>query len=69
MQFLYATIKTKEVSHMAYETKVILTLLARHIGKSKTIKEAYTAVVEAANVEGLQLPSYEQFIEEEAGDE
>jgi effector-binding domain-containing protein len=50
---------------MEYETKVILTLLARHIGKSKTIKEAYNAVVEAANVEGLQLPSYEQFIEAE----
>ena len=47
---------------MAYETKVILALLARQIGNSKTVEEAYTAVVEAANVEGVNLPSYEEFI-------
>ena len=49
---------------MAYETKVILTLLAQQVGKSKTIKEAYTAIVKAANVEGLSLPLYEDFIKE-----
>lgn len=49
---------------MAYETKVILALLAQQIGKSKTIKEAYTAVVRAANVEGLDLPTYEEFQKE-----
>ena len=49
---------------MAYETKVILALLAQNVGKSKTIKEAYTAIVRAANVEGLELPSYEDFQKE-----
>ena len=49
---------------MAYETKVILTLLAQHIGRAKTIKEAYTLIVKAANVEGVKLPSYEEFQKE-----
>ena len=50
---------------MAYETKVILSLLAQLIGKSKTIKEAYNAIVKAANVEGVELPSYEDFVKEQ----
>ncbi|MCL2018316.1 MAG: hypothetical protein FWG70_01035 [Oscillospiraceae bacterium] len=45
---------------MAYETKVILTLLAKHVGKAETLEEAYEAIVEAACVEGLELPSYEE---------
>ncbi|MCL2574402.1 MAG: hypothetical protein FWE34_07625 [Defluviitaleaceae bacterium] len=49
---------------MAYETKVILSLLADHIGKAKSVKEAYNVVVKAANVEGLKLPSYEEFQKE-----
>jgi hypothetical protein len=49
---------------MAYETKVILRLLARHIAKTKNPKEAYKAVVAAASVEGLVLPSYEDEIKE-----
>jgi len=44
---------------MGYETKVILALLARNIGKAKTVKGAYNAVVAAASVEGLELPPYE----------
>jgi len=46
---------------MAYETKVILSLLSISIGKSKNVKEAYNHVVRAANVEGLTLPSYAEF--------
>jgi len=46
---------------MAYETKVILSLLAKSVGKSKDIKEAYGHIVEAANVEGLKLPDYNEF--------
>ena len=46
---------------MAYETKVILTMLAEYIGKAKTIREAYNFVVKAANVEGLELPSFDEF--------
>jgi hypothetical protein len=49
---------------MAYETKVILMLLAQQIGKAKSIKEAYTLVAKAASVEGLVLPTYEEFIKE-----
>ena len=46
---------------VSYETKVILTLIAQQVGKAKSLKEAYTAVVTAASVEGLELPSYEEF--------
>jgi len=55
--------------NLAYETKVILTLLARQIAKSETIAEAYGAVLMAANVEGVQLPELDEMIkkiEEEA---
>ena len=46
---------------MAYETKVILTMIADAIARAKTTKEAYGFVVRAANAEGLSLPSYEEF--------
>ena len=49
---------------MAYETKVILTLLVQLVGTSRSVKEVYTAIVRAANVEGLALPTYEEFIKE-----
>ena len=49
---------------MAYETKVILALLAEQIGNSEDVSEAYNVVVRAANVEGLKLPSYEEFQEQ-----
>ena len=47
---------------MAYETKVILTLLAEYVGRAKTVKEAYDVIVRAANVEGVELPNYEEFL-------
>jgi len=49
---------------MAYETKVILTLLAEYVGRAETVEEAYTVIVRAANVEGVKLPSYEEFQEQ-----
>ena len=49
---------------MAYETKVILMLLAGQIGRARSVKEAYSMVVKAASVEGLELPSYEEFQKE-----
>ena len=49
---------------MAYETKVILSLLAKNIGKARNVKEAYKAVVDAANVEGLLLPDYDEYQKE-----
>jgi len=49
---------------MAYETKVILTLLAQNIAKAKSVKEAYSIVTRAANVEGRILPDYDQMVQE-----
>ena len=49
---------------MAYETKVILSLIAQLIGKAETLKEAYEAVIKAANIEDMQLPSYETYKKE-----
>jgi len=45
---------------MAYETKVILTLLADRISKANSAKEAYKVVANAAKVEGLELPTFEE---------
>jgi len=47
---------------MAFETKAIFSLLADSIGRAKSAKEAYNIVVRAANVEGVNLPSYDEFI-------
>jgi hypothetical protein len=44
---------------MAYDTKVALAAAAQNIAKSKTLREAYFGVMQIANVEGMQLPSYE----------
>ena len=46
---------------MALETKIIIKLLAEAIGRAKTIEEAYTILADAADVEGISLPSYEEF--------
>lgn len=45
---------------MAYETKVILTLLAERISNADTVEEAYDVIVNAASIEGLQLPTFEE---------
>jgi hypothetical protein len=45
---------------MAYDTKVILSLLAESAAKASSAKEVYNSIVKAANVEGLKLPSYEE---------
>ena len=45
---------------MAYETKVILKMMASQIAKAKSLKEAYLFVADAANTEGLEIPSYEE---------
>ena len=49
---------------MAYETKVILTLLAQQLAQAESAREAYAFVARAANVEGLQLPSYDDLRKE-----
>ena len=54
----------KGESVMAYETKVIMTLLAERIARARTVKEAYTVVAKAAGVKGLKLPTYEETLKE-----
>jgi hypothetical protein len=49
---------------MALETKALLSLLADNIAKSQTLKEAYSVVMKAANVEGVSVLSYEDALEE-----
>lgn len=56
-----ASFAVKEETDKSYETKVILKLIAQQIGKAKSLKEAYTFVVNAASVEGMELPTYEEF--------
>jgi len=46
---------------MSFEAKVILKLLARQIAMAETPKEAYNAIADAASVEGMQLPTYEEY--------
>jgi len=45
---------------VAYETKVILKLLADRIATADSIQEGYEAVRDAANVEGMELPTFEE---------
>jgi len=49
---------------MAYETKVILALLAQQIAQTESAREAYALIVRAANVEGLKLPDYDDMRKE-----
>ena len=44
---------------MAYETKVILTLLAQQAAQAKSLREMYKYIAMAANAEGLALPTYD----------
>ncbi|MCL2018212.1 MAG: hypothetical protein FWG70_00510 [Oscillospiraceae bacterium] len=48
---------------MAYDTKVLLASLANNILKSETVKEAYTVIMEIANVEGLNIQPYDEAME------
>ena len=43
---------------MAYETKVILRLLASQVAKAENLEEAYDAIATAASVEGMKIPDY-----------
>ena len=47
---------------MAYETKVILTMIADKLASTKNVKECYNFVVKAANAEGLKLPPYHEAV-------
>ncbi|MCL2638684.1 MAG: hypothetical protein FWD48_09990 [Oscillospiraceae bacterium] len=43
------------------ETKMLIALLAEAAAKAKTAKEVYNSIAVAANVEGLNLPTYEEY--------
>ena len=45
---------------MAYETKVILTMLADRVARADSLEEAYNCITKAACVEGMKLPDYEE---------
>jgi len=45
---------------MAYETKVILRLLANQIALAETIEQAFEMIRTAAQVEGLIIPDYDE---------
>ena len=47
---------------MALETKAILSLIASGIAKSKTVREAYDLVAEAATTEGVVLKTYDEAV-------
>jgi|GEM_PF-715448 len=47
-----------------YETKALLSLLANSIARAQSVKEAYSVIIEAANVEGVNLPTYKEKLEE-----
>ena len=49
---------------MAYETKVILSLLAQQVAQAESAREAYALIVRAANVEGLKLPAFDDMRKE-----
>jgi hypothetical protein len=44
---------------MAFDTKVALAAAAQSVAKSETLEEAYVGIMQLANVEGVQLPTYE----------
>ena len=44
---------------MAYETKVILMMLANQVALAKTTKQAFEMIRSAAQVEGLSIPDIE----------
>jgi len=49
---------------LAYDTKALISSIALNVAKSKTLKEAYVAIMKTANVEGVCLPSYEEQLNE-----
>jgi predicted methyltransferase len=46
------------------ETKVILTILGESIARATSVREAYNFVQKAANVEGVNLPAYDEMRKE-----
>ena len=45
------------------ETKMLVSLMARYIARADSLKDAYEAVMDMGNVEGVIIPSYEAMLE------
>ena len=45
---------------MAYETKVILRMLANQVALAETTEQAFEMIRSAAQVEGVAIPEYDQ---------
>ncbi|MCL2697625.1 MAG: hypothetical protein FWE74_06050 [Oscillospiraceae bacterium] len=46
---------------MALETKMLFKLIGHAVATARSLEEAYFAVQSAANVEGIDLPSYDEY--------
>ena len=42
------------------ETKIIIKLIAQRVAKSESVEEAYMAIADAVDTEGMKLPSFEE---------
>ena len=49
---------------MAYETKVILSLLAQQTVRSSSVREVYSIIAKAASAEGMTLAPYDEALKE-----
>lgn len=47
-----------------FDTKALISSLASSIARTKTVKEAYTVLMKAGNVEGINIPTYEEELAE-----
>lgn len=50
---------------MEYQTKVMLTALAKKVGQSQSVQEAYEAVVSAASEHAMLLPKWEELLSDD----
>ena len=48
---------------MAYETKVLLKMLARQTASAESLEEVYEFIADAANAEGVHVPGYLEALE------
>jgi len=46
---------------MAIETKMLMNALAEGIVRAESAKEAYSILMRTANIEGINLPNYDEF--------
>ncbi|MCL2168527.1 MAG: hypothetical protein FWB74_00715 [Defluviitaleaceae bacterium] len=47
---------------MAIETKMLISVLLDAVAKSTTVEEAYKVLANAASVEGVNVPTYDEAV-------